>query len=77
MPSGVNPTLQVIYKCWTIANNLISEVEKMVNQGKWPRELRKSPNKTEIIELFVAKTTWHQTYAKLIPCALQYEDMEA
>lgn len=31
--SGINPTLQLIYKRWTIANNLISEVEKMVNQG--------------------------------------------
>ena len=75
--SGVNPTLQIIYKRWTVANNLISEVDKMVNQGKWSRELGKPPNKTELIELFVAKTSWHQTYAKLIPRALQYEDMEA
>jgi hypothetical protein len=49
----------------------------MVNERKWPRELRKPPNRTEVIELFVAKTTWHNTYAKIIPRALQYEDMEA
>ena len=50
---------------------------KMVNPGKWSQELGKPPNKTELIELFVAKTSWHQTYVKLIPRALQYEDMEA
>jgi hypothetical protein len=49
----------------------------MVSARKWPRELRKPPNRTEIIELFVAKTTWHHTYAKIIPRALEYEDMEA
>ena len=37
----------------------------------------KYPNKTEIIGLFVAKTTWHNSYAKLFPTAEGYEDMLA
>jgi hypothetical protein len=75
--SGVNPTLQVIYKCWIAGNNLMSEVETMVNNREWPRELGKSPNQTEIIGLFIAKTTWHYSYVKLIPHALAYPDMKA
>jgi hypothetical protein len=62
----------VIPKWWTVANNLISGVEKMVNDGKWAHELLKPHNKTELIELFLAKATWHQTNAKLIPHAWRH-----
>ena len=61
-----NPTLQVIYKRYTVANNLMTEVEAMVNARKWPRELGKPPNQAEIIGLFVAKTTWYKSYVKIL-----------
>jgi hypothetical protein len=61
-----NPTLQVIYKRYTVANNIMTEVDKMVNARKWPRELGKPPNQAEIIGLFVAKTTWYKSYVKVL-----------
>lgn len=61
-----NPTLQVIYQRYVVANNIMTEVEKMVNARKWPRELGKAPNQSEIIGLFVAKTTWYKSYVKVL-----------
>lgn len=61
-----NPTLQVIYKRYTVGNSVMTEVEKMVNARKWPRELGKPPNQAEIIGLFVAKTTWYKSYVKVL-----------
>lgn len=70
-----NPMLQVIYKCYTVANQVILQVADIINDRSWAKELGKPPNQTEIVRLFVAKTTWHQTYAKLLPHAEGYEDM--
>ena len=72
-----NPSLQVIYKRYTVANNLISQVNKMDKDRNWPQELGKSPNNTEIISLFVAKTTWYQTYVKILSRLIGYSDMVA
>lgn len=73
-----NPTLRVIYKRYTVANNLMTEVEKMVNAREWSRDLGKPPNQTEIISLFVAKTTWYQSYVKVLSrLADDYKDMIA
>ena len=72
-----NPMLQVIYKRYTVANQVISQVADMINDRSWPKELGKPPNQTEIVCLFVAKTTWNKTYAKLLPCAEGYQDMRS
>ena len=61
-----NPTLQIIYKWYTVGNSIMTEVEKMVNACKWPWELGKPPNQAEIIGLFVAKTTWYKSYVKVL-----------
>jgi hypothetical protein len=73
-----NPTLHVIYKWYTVGNNIMNEVEKMVNAHKWPRELRKPPNQAEIIRLFVAKTTWYKSYVKVFSRLKdEHKDMKA
>jgi hypothetical protein len=73
-----NPTLHVIYKRYTVGNNIMNEVEKMVNARKWPRELGKPPNQAEIIRLFVAKTTWYKSYVKVLSRLKdEHKDMKA
>ena len=72
-----NPTLQVMHQCYTHIHELQAKIADMVAECKWPGEVGKYPNKTEIIGLFVAKTTWHNSYAKIFPAAEGYEDMLA
>ena len=72
-----NPTLQVMYQRHTHVHEIQAQVADMVAGRTWPGEVGKYPNKTEIIGLFVAKTTWHNSYAKLFPTAEGYEDMLA
>jgi len=49
----------------------------MVNNRTWPKVLGKAPNQTEVVLLFVAKTTWHEIYARVFPLVDGYEDMQA
>lgn len=73
-----NPTLHIIYKWYTVGNNIMNEVEKMVNACKWPRVLGKPPNQAEIIRLFVAKTTWYNSYVKVLSRLKdEHKDMKA
>jgi len=72
-----NPSLQVMYQCYTHIQEIQAKVSDLVAEWKWPTDVGKYPNKTEIIGLFVAKTTWHNTYAKVFPRAEGYEDMLA
>jgi len=72
-----NPTLQVMYQCYTHIHEIQAQVADLVAERKWPTGLGKYPNKTEITGLFVAKTTWHNSYAKIFPMAEGYEDMLA
>ena len=72
-----NPTLQVMYQRYAHINEIQAKISDMVAERKWPADLGKYPNKTELIGLFVAKTTWHNSYAKVFPMAEGYEDMLA
>ena len=72
-----NPTLQVMYQRYAHINELQAKISDMVAERKWPAEVGKYPNKTELIGLFVAKTTWHTSYAKIFPMAEGYEHMLA
>ena len=37
----------------------------------------KAPNQTEVVSLFVARTTWHNSYVKVFPLVEGYEDMQS
>ena len=72
-----SPGLQVMYQRYIHIHKIQAQVADMNAERKWPADVGKYPNKTEIIGLFVAKTTWHNSYAKLFPTAEGYEDMLA
>ncbi|EDR02211.1 uncharacterized protein LACBIDRAFT_332556 [Laccaria bicolor S238N-H82] len=72
-----NPTLQVMYQRYTHIYELQGKINDMVAEHKWKAQFGKYPNKTEVIGLFVAKTTWHNSYAKVFPMVEGYEDMVA
>jgi hypothetical protein len=72
-----SPTLQVMYQRYTHIHELQAQIADLVAERKWPSDLGKYPNKTEIIGLFVAKTTWHDSYAKIFPMAEGYKQMLA
>jgi hypothetical protein len=37
----------------------------------WPIKV-KAPTKTQIVEIFVAKSVWHDNHSKVFPLAMQY-----
>jgi len=39
--------------------------------------LGKAPNQTEVVNLFVARTTWHNSYVKVFPLVEGYKDMQS
>ena len=72
-----NPTLQVMYQRYTHIFEIQGQIADMVAEHKWLAQFGKYPNKTEVIGLFVAKTTWHNSYAKVFPMVEGYEHMVA
>lgn len=72
-----NPPLSVMYQRFLHVNDLNDRIRDIVADGKWPLGLGKPPNQTEIISLFVSKTTWHDVYAKVFPVAEKFDDMQA
>ncbi|EDR08987.1 uncharacterized protein LACBIDRAFT_326640 [Laccaria bicolor S238N-H82] len=72
-----NPTLQVMYRHYTHIFELQGQINDMVAEHKWQTKFGKYSNKTEVIGLFVAKTTWHDSYAKVFPMVEGYEHMVA
>ena len=72
-----NPSVQVMYQCYTHIFEIQGQIADMVAENKWLKQFGKYPNKTEVIGLFVAKTTWHNSYAKVFPMVDGYEDMVA
>ena len=72
-----NPSVQVMYQRYTHIFEIQGQIADMVAENKWLKQFGKYPNKTEVIGLFVAKTTWHNSYAKVFPMVDGYEDMVA
>ncbi len=68
------PTLQVLYQRYCTVNNICHQVDKMRKDRSWKGT---TLTKTQIIVLFVAKTTWHDLYCKQMPSAEKQEDMQA
>jgi len=73
----LKPTLQIMYQCYIHGTQLWGQISDMVNERTWPKALGKAPNHTEVVLLFVAKTTWHEIYARVFPLVDGYEDMQA
>jgi hypothetical protein len=72
-----NPTIQVMYQCYIHIFEIQGQIADMVAERKWLTQFGKYPNKTEVIGLFVAKTTWQNSYAKVFPMVEDYEHMVA
>ena len=66
-----------LLKCYIHIHKIQAQIADKVADCKWPADVGKYPNKTEIIGLFGTKTAWHNSYAKLFPTAEGYEDMQA
>ena len=68
------PTLQFIYRRYCTVNDIHCEVDQKVKDRTWKGSLI---TKTDITNLFVAKTTWHNLYHTQMPAAEKYDDMLA
>ena|SRR6266508_3608012 len=61
------PGLHIIYQHYIAANEINKQVSKMHQERSW--KCKEVPVRTDVINLFVAKTTWHAFYATRIPAA--------
>jgi hypothetical protein len=62
------------YKHYCLASNTL---DTMRSDGSWPDNCRK-PTSTELIEIFVAKSTWYSAYRTAFSeVAKNYPDMQA
>ncbi|KAF8809167.1 hypothetical protein BYT27DRAFT_7285400, partial [Phlegmacium glaucopus] len=68
------PSLQIIYQRYCAVNEINCQIDYMKKERTW---IGFTPTKTDITNLFVAKTTWHSSYATRIPAAEKHEDMRA
>lgn len=68
------PTLQVLYQRYCAVNDIHRQVDEMIKDRTWKGA---SITKTEVVTLFVAKTTWHNFYRVQMPAAEKQEDMRA
>lgn len=68
------PTLQILYQRYCAVNDIHRQVDEMIKGRTW-----KGPSitKTEVVTLFVAKTTWHNFYRVQMPAAEKQDDMRA
>ena len=69
------PGLHLVYQRYIAANEINKQVSKMRQERSW--KCKEVPSRTDVINLFVAKTTWHAFYAIRIPAAEQHEEMRA
>jgi len=70
----VKPTLQVLYQRYCTVNDVQRQVDQMNKDRTW-----KGPTmtKTEVTNIFVAKTTWFNFYKIQMPAAEKQDDMIA
>jgi hypothetical protein len=68
------PPLQLLYRWYCVVNNIIRQVHKLRGDKTWKGA---KITKTEIISLFVAKSTWHESYRMQMPAAETQEQMRA
>lgn len=68
------PSLHLIYQRYCAVNEIHNKVSKMKDNKTWKGLV---PSQTEIINLFVAKSTWYKQYSNRIPAAERHEEMRA
>jgi len=68
------PTLQLLYQRYCAANDIYRQVDQMVKARTWKGA---TITKTDVIGLFVAKTTWHTSYRVQFPAAEKHNNMRA
>jgi len=68
------PTLQFLYQRYCAANDIYRQVDQMAKDRTWKGT---TITKTEVIGLFVAKTTWHASYRIQFPAAEKHDNMRA
>ena len=68
------PSLHIVYQRYISANDIICKIDLLHKDQSW---VGPNPSQTEIIRLFIAKSTWHKSYATKIPPAEKHEDMRA
>lgn len=66
------PGLHLVYQRYCSANEIHNKVGKIKNDKSW---IGAVPSQTDIINLFVAKTTWYKEYSNRIPAAERHEVM--
>jgi len=66
-----------MYQCYKLINKIYAKVTDLVTERTWPKELGKALNQTEVVSLFVARTTWHNSYVKVFPLVEGYKDMQS
>ena len=68
------PTLQVLYQRYCAVNDVQRQVDQMIKDRTW-----KGPaiTKTDVTNVFVAKTTWFNFYNTQMPAAEKQDDMIA
>ena len=68
------PSVRIVYQRYISANDIIRKIDLLCKDQSW---VGPNPSQTEIIRLFIAKSTWHKSYATKIPPAERHEDMRA
>jgi len=68
------PSLQLLYRRYCVVNDIFHQVHKLSENKTWNGA---KLTKTEIISLFVAKSTWHESYRMQMPATETQEQMRA
>jgi hypothetical protein len=68
------PSLQLLYRRYRVVNDILRQVHQLGEDKTWKGA---KLTKTEIISLFVAKSTWHESYRVQMPAAETQEQMRA
>jgi ABC-type antimicrobial peptide transport system permease subunit len=68
------PPLHIVYLRYISAHEILRQIDLMQKDQTW---VESRPTKMDIINLFVARSTWHKQYATKIPAAEKHEDMRS
>jgi hypothetical protein len=66
-------SLRRCYQQYLAYLDMIQKLDQMMEAGTWPG---KRPLKAELVEVFVARTTWFDYYEKTFPLLNQHSDVK-
>jgi len=67
-------SLHIVYQHYISAHEIMRQIDLMQKDRTW---VGSNPTKTDISNLFVARTTWHKLYTTKIPAAEKHEEMRS